>query len=74
LESDLRDIIAFYRTPTGQKVIKLEPEMALEAMTAFSEKLMPKFQEFFKETYDAEMTLMKEKLQKDSGKKPVRKS
>lgn len=73
-ESELRDIIAFYRTPTGQKMITIAPKMMMEAMMAFSEKFMPKFQEFIKETTEAELARMKQKLQNGSGRKAVRKS
>jgi len=73
-ESELRDIIAFYRTPTGQKTITLAPKMMMEAMMAFSEKFTPKFQEFIKETTEAELAQLKQKLQNGNGKKAVRKS
>lgn len=73
-ESELRDIIAFYRTPTGQKTITIAPKMMMEAMMAFSEKFVPKFQEFIKETTEAELAQMKQKLQNGSGRKAVRKS
>ena len=45
-KTELRDIIAFYRTPTGQKTITLAPTMTMEAMVAFSERFTPKFNEF----------------------------
>ena len=73
-ESELRDIIAFYRTPTGQKTITLAPKMMMEAMIAFSEKFTPKFQEFIKETTEAELAQMKQKLKNGNGKKTARKS
>ncbi len=73
-ESELRDIIAFYRTPTGQKTITIAPKMMMEAMMAFSEKFTPQFQEFIKETTDAELAQLKQKLQNGKGKKAVRKS
>ncbi len=73
-ESELRDIIAFYRTPTGQKTIALAPQLMMEAMMAFSEKFTPKFQEFIKETTEAELVHLTQKLQNGSGKKTGRKS
>ena len=41
---------------------------------AFSEKFTPKFQEFIKETTEAELADLKQKLQNDGGKKTGRKS
>jgi hypothetical protein len=73
-EGELRDLITFYRTPTGQKMISIAPKMTIEAMTAFSEKLTPKLQEFMKETAETELALLKQKLQNGSGKKATRKS
>jgi hypothetical protein len=73
-EGELRDLITFYRTPTGQKMISVAPKMTLEAMTAFSEKLTPKLQEFLKETAETELALLKQKLQNGSDKKATRKS
>ncbi|MEJ7701426.1 MAG: DUF2059 domain-containing protein [Pyrinomonadaceae bacterium] len=73
-DTELRDLITFYRSPTGQKMIAVAPKMALEAMMAFSEKFSPKLQEFMKETAEAELAELKQKLQSGKGKKTVRKS
>lgn len=72
--SELRDLIAFYRTPTGQKIIEISPKMTMEAMMAFSEKFMPKLQEFMKETAEAELAELKLKLRGTNSKKTIRKS
>ena len=69
-ENELRDMIAFYRTSTGQKVITVAPKLAMEAMMAFAEKFAPKMEEFMKETTASELALLKEKLRKSPGKKP----
>jgi hypothetical protein len=72
---ELRDLIAFYRTPTGQKLIEISPKMTMEAMLAFSEKFTPKMEEFMKETAAAELAELKQKLRSTgNGRKPVRKS
>ena len=73
-ESELRDLIAFYKTPTGQKMIQIAPKMTMEAMMAFNEKFTPKLQEFMKETAESELALLKQKLQNGNGKKAARKS
>jgi len=73
-ETELRELTAFYRTPTGRKIIEVAPKMMGEAMTAFSEKFTPKVQEFMKEVVEAELAFSKQKLQNGKNKKTVRKS
>lgn len=73
-ESELLDIIAFYRMPTGQQTIALAPRIMMEAMMAFSEKFTPQFHEFMKEVTESEVAHLKKELQNGGVKKPVRKS
>jgi uncharacterized protein len=40
-EQELKDLIAFYGTPTGKKVIETMPQLFAEAQTAAREKLLP---------------------------------
>lgn len=63
-ESELRDMIAFYRTPTGQKLIKTLPDVMLDSMTAISEKLMPKLQDVMKKVVDEESANLKREVSK----------
>lgn len=42
---EIRDVTAFYRTPTGQKMLKLTPQITAESMQLTSEKIMPKLLE-----------------------------
>lgn len=44
-ENEINDLIAFYRTPTGQKVIQKMPEMQNEIMATVMRKYMPKMKE-----------------------------
>ncbi len=68
-ESEIRDLIAFYRTPTGQRIISVMPKLMMDAMVAFSEKFTPKMQEFFKQTAEEELAALKQKLQTGKSKK-----
>lgn len=43
--SELQEIQNFYMTPTGQKSIKLMPEIAAESMKVTQEKMMPHMSE-----------------------------
>ena len=40
-ETELNDIIAFYRTPTGKKTLSVMPELFAESIKRTSEDLMP---------------------------------
>jgi len=40
-EQELQDLIAFYSTPTGQKVIETMPQLLAESQIAAREKLLP---------------------------------
>ncbi|MFC4160234.1 DUF2059 domain-containing protein [Chitinimonas lacunae] len=42
---EIRDVTAFYRSPTGQKMLKLTPQITAESMQLTSEKIMPKLLE-----------------------------
>ena len=68
-ETELRDLIAFYKTPTGRKSTELMPELMKTAMTGFSEKLTPKLQEFFKRMAEEEYAVVRKELL-DAAKKP----
>ena len=68
-ETELRDLIAFYKTPTGRKSTELMPELMKATMTSFSEKLTPKLQEFFKRMAEEEYAVVRKELL-DAAKKP----
>jgi len=54
-ENELRDLIAFYKTPTGQKIISVMPALMMDSMSKMSETLLPIVQKFVKETSEAEL-------------------
>lgn len=63
-DNELRDMIAFFRTPTGQKMTKEMPELMLDSMVAISKNLMPAFNEYMKQVLDDEIATIKQKLSK----------
>ena len=63
-ESELRDMISFYRTPTGQKMIRTMPDVVVESMGIMSEQLMPKLQNFMKKALEQESTKIKREISK----------
>src|SRR5262249_37494983 len=56
-EAELRELIAFNRTPVAQKSARLMPQLMIETMTALSEKLFPRIQDFLTKTVDSELAL-----------------
>lgn len=52
---EIRDLLAFYKSPTGLKTIKIMPQIFLESMTKTSERLTPQLQPLVKEIIDEEM-------------------
>ena len=63
-ESELRDMISFYRTPTGQKMIRTMPDVVVESLGIMSEQLMPKLQIFMKKAVEQESTKIKREISK----------
>lgn len=61
-ESELHELIAFYRTPTGQKTIKMAPELVVESMRAVSEKVLPKLFDYMKKNSDDEQVNLKKAI------------
>ncbi|MDF0556865.1 DUF2059 domain-containing protein [Kamptonema sp. UHCC 0994] len=59
-ESELKDLIAFYRTSTGRKTIDVMPRLFAESMQQFNEKLLPEM-----------MNIMKEIVEDEIGKTPT---
>jgi len=65
-DSEIRELITFYRSPVGQKVITAMPELMMEMMTGFMEKLGPKLRDFLNRVTEEEFTALK----KSSEQKP----
>jgi hypothetical protein len=54
-EDELKDLIAFYKSPTGQKMVAVTPELLSESMAKTSEALLPITEQFIKETAETEI-------------------
>lgn len=57
--SELQDLIAFYRTPTGQKALKEMPEIMQRSMTLSSQLIQPKVLDIIKELTSEEFARLK---------------
>ena len=64
---EIRDLTSFYKTPTGQKSLKLMPTLMSDTMIAVQEKLLPKIPVILKELQDEERTEIEKQI---NEKKP----
>jgi len=64
---EIKDLIAFYKSPTGQKSLKLMPTIMRETMQAVQERLIPKIPVIIRELQEEDR---KELEQKINSKKP----
>lgn len=53
-EDDLKNLIAFYKSPTGKKVLQVMPQMMTDIMVRSNELIKPKFDEISKQILDEE--------------------
>jgi uncharacterized protein len=51
-QNEINDLISFYKSPTGQKFIKVTPDIQKEIMTAMYQKYMPEMQKSLKAKTD----------------------
>lgn len=61
-ESELKELIAFYKSPAGRKTIELMPVLLTELMTKMNETLVPKIQEEIDKIIADEAKIMEQKL------------
>jgi len=69
-EAELRELIAFYSTATGQKALKFLPTLSAQVQNSFQAMLLPKVQEFISPKIKAESDQLKQKIQEAKAKKP----
>ncbi|MFN6067013.1 MAG: DUF2059 domain-containing protein, partial [Pseudanabaena sp.] len=62
-ESELRDIIGFYKSPTGKKAINVLPQIMVDSMSRTNDILLPKMSRIMTEIISEELlnTLPKQK-------------
>jgi len=53
-EDDLKNMIAFYKTPTGKKVLEVMPQMMTDILFKSDEIIRPKFEAIAKQILDEE--------------------
>jgi uncharacterized protein len=58
-EAELQDMITFYKSPTGQKMLQVQPEMTADMMARTFEVLGPKVQQMMQELLQEELERIK---------------
>jgi len=69
-ENELRDLIAFYKSPTGQKMIEVMPQLLTESMNQVSDALVPKVTAVLTELEREETERMKKQVLEAVKAKP----
>jgi hypothetical protein len=59
-EDDLKNLIAFYKSPTGRKVLEVMPQMMAEVLVRSDELIRPKFEEISKQILEEEKKRLQE--------------
>jgi hypothetical protein len=62
-EAELRDLVAFYKSPTGRKVIAVMPSLVVESMTRASDIIMPKVAEMMSQLQQEETELVTKEIE-----------
>lgn len=66
-DDELRDLIKFYHTPTGQKATREMPQMMTETTVAVTKNILPALMEFLTKAVDQETAGIKQKFLKKKG-------
>lgn len=66
-ENELKELLAFYKTPIGQKLNDISPQMAAEGSRLAQERLMPKIMKVIDE-------LVQEDINEARGNQPAKKN
>ena len=69
-ESELREMIAFFTTATGQKALPFLRTLSEEFQTTFQSMLLPQVQDFISPKIKAEGEQLRQKIQEAKAKKP----
>jgi hypothetical protein len=69
-ETELKDLIAFYSTTTGQKALRFLPTLSAQVQEAFQAMLLPRSQDFITPKIKAENEQLKQKIQAAKTKTP----
>jgi hypothetical protein len=69
-EAELRELIGFFSTATGQKVLQFLPTLSAQVQKSFQSMLLPKISEFITPKIKAETDQLKQKIMETKKHKP----
>ena len=67
---EIKDLIAFYKTPTGKKTLEVTPQLMAETMARTNERLIPVMQQIYRQIVAEEKTELKKRLAMAPSKPP----
>ena len=70
-EVELRELITFYKTPTGKKALVFLPSLSNQVQQGFTQAVVPMLQGFIQPKIQAETEQLKQKLKDAKAKKSV---
>ena len=73
-ESELRDLVAFYKSPTGKKVIEVMPNLTASAIKQTVDAIMPRVTEIVTQIQDEETEQMEKEVRATVDAKPAKRS
>jgi uncharacterized protein len=68
-ESELRELVAFYQTTAGKKVLEFLPTLSAQYQKAYTEAVFPVLQEFIRPKIISETDQLKRKVADEKSKK-----
>jgi hypothetical protein len=71
-EAEIKDLVAFYKSPTGKKSIGVSPKMFAESMNITAERIKPKVLAIVTELTDEESERIRKELEARNSKQPVK--
>lgn len=71
-EAEIRDLVVFYKSPTGKKTIEVMQKMFTESMSSTLEAIKPKVLEIVTELVNEEAERAKKELQAMKSKEPAK--
>lgn len=71
-EGELRDLLAFYRSPTGKKTVQLAPKMFAESMSGTVTRISPMMSEITTQLVNEETEKLRREFEVNIGRQPVK--
>jgi len=71
-EAEIKDLVTFYKSPTGKKSMSVAPKMFAESMSITAERIKPELLAIVSELTNEESERIRKELQTRISKQPVK--